>query len=193
MRYHQYPKLDSIKNYFLLSNELFALGLSAEESTVYAFLMRCEERDNYTCVVSYKEIGAAVNMSRNTARKYAAMLGDRLLIETEHTSVFTYGGLKGNKKLRYKILPIHRKFFHCWSESRFMLQDYPFYPGPRGSQRPEGEDFEIPVSCVATLGEGLYKCFLRDRRFGSCEGIDTGYLQIFLRCMLKKKLLDNRK
>ena len=106
MRYYQYPKRDSIKNYFHLPNELFALGLCAGEIAVYAFLMRCENRDNYICVVSYKEIGAAVHMSKNTVRKYVAMLEERLLIETDHTSVFTHEGMKGNGKLRYKILPI---------------------------------------------------------------------------------------
>ena len=106
MRYHQYPKRDSIKNYFPLPNELFALGLCAGEIAVYAFLMCCENRDSYTCVVSYKEIGAAVRMSKNTVKKYVEMLEDRLLIETDHTSVFTCEGMKGNGKLRYKILPI---------------------------------------------------------------------------------------
>ena len=106
MRYHQYPKRDPIKNYFPLPNELFVLGLSAGEIAVYAFLMRYENRDNYTCVVSYKDIGAAVRMSKNTVSKYVSMLEERLLIETQHTSVFTQEGLKGNGKLRYKILPI---------------------------------------------------------------------------------------
>ena len=108
MRYHQYPKRNPIKNYFPLPNELFALGLCAGEIAVYAFLMCCENRDNYTCVVSYKEIGAAVRMSKNTVNKYVEMLEDRLLIETDHTSVFTREGLKGNGKMRYKILPIQR-------------------------------------------------------------------------------------
>ena len=89
-----------------MPNELFALDLSAGEIAVYAFLMCCENRDSYTCVVSYKEIGAAVRMSKNTVKKYVEMLEDRLLIETDHTSVFTREGLKGNGKLRYKILPI---------------------------------------------------------------------------------------
>ena len=106
MMYHQYPKRDPIKNYFPLPNELFVLGLSAGEIAIYAFLMRCENRNNYTCVLSYKDIGAAVGMSKNTVSKYVSMLEERLLIETAHTSVFTQEGLKGNGKLRYKILPI---------------------------------------------------------------------------------------
>lgn len=47
MRYHQYSKRDSIKNYFPLPNELLALDLCAGEIVIYTFLMRCENRDNY--------------------------------------------------------------------------------------------------------------------------------------------------
>ena len=115
MRYHQYSKRDSIKNYFPLPNELFALGLCAGEIAVYAFLMCCENRDSYTCVVSYKEIGAAVRMSKNTVRKYVEMLEERMLIETENTSVFTHEGMKGNGKLRYKILPIQGAIDHWYA------------------------------------------------------------------------------
>ena len=38
--------------------------------------------------------------------KYVAMLEERGLIRTEHTSIITRDGRKGNGKLRYKILPI---------------------------------------------------------------------------------------
>ena len=65
-----------------------------------------EDRRNYTCVVSYREIGAAIGMSKNTVSKYVAKLEDRGLIETEHTQVYTRDGMKGNSKLKYRILPI---------------------------------------------------------------------------------------
>lgn len=58
--------------------------------------------------MSHKELGAAVRMSKNTVSKYVEMLEDLLLIETDLTSVFTREGLKGNGKMRYKILPIQR-------------------------------------------------------------------------------------
>ena len=106
MKHHLYPPRDPIKNFFPLPNELFYLKLSAGEIAVYAYLMYREDRRNYTCVVSYREIGAAVGMSKNTVSKYVAKLEARKLIETEPTSVITRDGLKGNGKLKYRILPI---------------------------------------------------------------------------------------
>ena len=103
---HLYPPRDPIKNFFPLPNELFHLRLSAGEIAVYAYLMHRENRKDYTCVVSYREIGAAVGMNKNTVSKYVAKLEARGLIETEPTSVITRDGLKGNGKLRYRILPI---------------------------------------------------------------------------------------
>ena len=104
--FYPYPKRDPIKNYFPLPNELFLLNLTAGEIAIYAFLMRWENRKDYSCVESYQEIGDAVSMSRNTVSKYVAMLEERGLIRTEHTSIITRDGRKGNGKLRYKILPI---------------------------------------------------------------------------------------
>ena len=106
MKRYLYPNRDPIKNFFPLPNELFHLKLSAGEIAVYAYLMYREDRRDYTCVVSYREIGAAVGMSKNTVSKYVAKLEERGLIETEHTYVFTRDGLKGNGKLKYRILPI---------------------------------------------------------------------------------------
>ena len=106
MKHHLYPTRDPIKNFFPLPNELFHLKLSAGEIAVYAYLMYREDRRNYTCVVSYREIGAAVGMSKNTVSKYVAKLEERGLIETEHTHVITQDGKKGNGRLRYRLLPI---------------------------------------------------------------------------------------
>ena len=103
---HLYPQRDPIKDFFPLPNELFHLSLSAGEIAVYTYLMYRENRKDYTCVVSYREIGAAVSMSKNTVSKYVAKLEARGLIETEPTHVITRDGLKGNGKLRYRILPI---------------------------------------------------------------------------------------
>ena len=106
MKHHLYPSCDPIKNFFPLPNELFNLKLCAGEIAVYTYLMYRENRKDYTCVVSYREIGDAVGMSKNTVSKYVAKLEARGLIETEPTSVITRDGLKGNGKLKYKILPI---------------------------------------------------------------------------------------
>ena len=106
MKHHLYPTRDPIKNFFPLPNELFHLELDFGEIAVYAYLMYRENRKDYTCVVSYREIGDAVGMSKNTVSKYVAKLEARGLIETEPTSVITRDGLKGNGKLKYRILPI---------------------------------------------------------------------------------------
>ena len=103
---HLYPQRDPIKNFFPLPNDLFHLDLDFGEIAVYAYLMYRENRKDYTCVVSYREIGDAVGMSKNTVSKYVAKLEARGLIETEPTSVIPRDGLKGNGKLKYKILPI---------------------------------------------------------------------------------------
>ena len=65
---------DNIRNYFPVPNEIFDLGLSGGEILVYAFLIRCEDRETYTCYPSYDTIGSAVGMSRNTVAKYVSLL-----------------------------------------------------------------------------------------------------------------------
>lgn len=96
----------SMQNYFSLPNEIFSLGLSSGEIAVYAYLIFCEDRTTYQCYPSYKTIGKAVNMSKNTVRKHIAGLEDKCLIYTEPTSVITKGNLKRNGNLRYTIRPI---------------------------------------------------------------------------------------
>ncbi len=89
-----------------MPNEVFALGLKAEETAVYAYLMFCEDRETHTCYPSYRTIGKAVNMTTNTVRKYVISLKEKNLIETEETSIIKQDGKKYNGNLLYKILPI---------------------------------------------------------------------------------------
>ena len=89
-----YPKRDPIKDYFPLPNEIFYLGLSYGEIAVYSYLLYRENRKSFQCYPSYKSIGSALHMSRNTVCKYVRRLEERELITTEPTSVFT----KGKKK-----------------------------------------------------------------------------------------------
>ena len=70
MKYFKWPKRDTIKNYFPLPNEIFGLGLTTGEIAIYAFLMYCEDRKTYQCYPSYKTIGKAVGMSKNTVMKH---------------------------------------------------------------------------------------------------------------------------
>ena len=106
MSFKQWPKRDPIKNYFLVPNEVFDIGLEYGEISVYAYLLRCENRKTYQCHPSYKTIGRAVHMSANTVRKYISGLERKGLIRTEPTTITTKDGLTRNGSLRYTIRPI---------------------------------------------------------------------------------------
>ena len=95
-----------LRHQFVLLNEIFHLGLSGGEILVYAFLIRCEDRDKYTCYPSYDTIRTAVGMSRNTVAKYVSLLERKGLIETEQTFYTSKDGKKRNGNLLFHILPI---------------------------------------------------------------------------------------
>ena len=63
------------------------MDLSAGEIALYAFLIRMEDRKTYTCYPSFKTIGNALKMSRNTVMKYVRLLEEKELISTERTIV----------------------------------------------------------------------------------------------------------
>ena len=104
----KYSKRDPIKDYFLVPNEIFCLGLSCGEIAVYSYLLYRENRKSYQCYPSYKTIGKALHMPRNTVGKYIRRLEERELIATEPTAVHTSQGKKLNGNLLYTILPIEQ-------------------------------------------------------------------------------------
>ena len=106
MKFTRYPKRDAIRDYFPVPNGIFCLGLSSGEIAVYAYLLRCENRKTFQCYPSYKTIGNAVGMSKNTVKKYVDSLIEKQLITAEPTSVITQKGEKRNGNLRYTIRPI---------------------------------------------------------------------------------------
>ena len=106
LKFTRYPKRDAIRDYFPLPNEVFSLGLSPGEIAVYAYLMYCEDRKTFQCHPSYKTIGKAVGMSKNTVRKHVDGLTKKRLITTEPTSVYTQKGEKRNGNLLYTVCPI---------------------------------------------------------------------------------------
>ncbi len=120
MKYNRYPKRDAIKDYFPLPNEVFCLNLSYGEIAVYSYLLYRENRKNFQCYPSYKTIGKALKMSRNTVCKYVRQLEEKELITTESTSIRTAKGEKRNGNLLYKILPIEQAkkyFYDCQLEN----------------------------------------------------------------------------
>ena len=104
----RYSKYSGRGNFFSLPNEVFLLGLSAGELSVYSFLKRCENRKTHQCWPSIKTIGQAVRMSENTVRKYIRQLEERGLITTEPTSVIMKDGQKRNGNLLFTIRPIQK-------------------------------------------------------------------------------------
>lgn len=95
-----------LQRYFPLPNSIFDIGLEAGEIAVYAYLLYCEDRETFQCYPSYKAIGSAVDLSRNTVRKFVMSLETKCLIKTELTKVKTKDGKVRNGNLLYTILPI---------------------------------------------------------------------------------------
>ena len=104
--YQRWPKRDTDKCYFKMPNEVFCLDLDSKEISIYAYLLRCEDRETYQCHPSYRTIGKAVKMCENTVRKYVLSLEEKGLIRTEPTTITTKDGRIRNGSLRYTIRPI---------------------------------------------------------------------------------------
>ena len=122
MKYNRYPKRDALKDYFPVLNEIFCLGLSSGEIAVYAYLLRCENRKTFQCHPSYKTIGKAVGMSKNTVRKHVDGLTKKRLITTEPTSVYTQKGEKRNGNLLYTIRPIENAVAYHYEQQMIRLK-----------------------------------------------------------------------
>ena len=101
-----YTKRSPLGHYFLLPNEIFPLGLSPGELSVYAYLMFCEDRETHQCWPSIGRICQHTGMSANTVAKYIRQLEEKRLIDTEPTKVKTKAGLVRNGNLLYTIRPI---------------------------------------------------------------------------------------
>ena len=55
-----------------MPNEIFNFGLRAGEIALYAFLLKCEDRKTFKCWPSYKTIGEALGITKNTVKKYVS-------------------------------------------------------------------------------------------------------------------------
>lgn len=116
MKYQQYLKRDALKNYFPLPNEIFFIGLCSGKIAVYAYLMYCEDRKTFQCHPSFRTIGKALKMSRNTVSKYVKLLEQKQLISTVPTDIRTSNGTKRNGNLLYTILPIEQAAMRCYEQ-----------------------------------------------------------------------------
>ena len=99
-------KRDGARNFFPMPQKIFNLGMNAGEIAVYAYLMFRENRKTYQCYPSYRTIGDAVGMSRNTVKKYVDALVEKQLIYVEPTKVKTNDGGLRNGNLLYTIRPL---------------------------------------------------------------------------------------
>ena len=106
MKFQQWPKRDPRKNYFLVPNEVFHIGLSHPEISIYCYLLSIENRKTYQCWPSYKTIGKALGMCENTVSKYVRSLEEKGLIHTEPTMIRSKDGRPLNGNLLYTIRPI---------------------------------------------------------------------------------------
>ena len=106
MKFRQWPKRDPRKNYFLVPNEVFHIGLSHPEISIYCYLLSIENRETYQCWPSYKTIGKALGMCENTVSKYVRSLEEKGLIRTEPTMIRSKDGRPLNGNLLYTICPI---------------------------------------------------------------------------------------
>ena len=97
---------DGARNFFPMPQKIFNLGMNAGEIAVYAYLMFRENRKTYQCYPSYRSIGEAVGMSRNTVKKYVDALVEKQLIYVEPTKVKTNDGGLRNGNLLYTIRPL---------------------------------------------------------------------------------------
>lgn len=52
-----YVKKDTIKNFFPVPNAIFDLGLHHMEISIYAYLLRIEDRRTYQCLYKEKQTG----------------------------------------------------------------------------------------------------------------------------------------
>ena len=104
--FQRWPKRDTDKCYFKMPNEVFCLDLDSKEISIYAYLLRCEDRDTYQCHPSYRTIGKSVKMCENTVRKYVLSLEEKGLNCTEPTTINTKDGRIRNGSLIYTIRPI---------------------------------------------------------------------------------------
>ena len=101
-----YTKHSPLGHYFLLPNEIFTLGLSPGELSVYAYLIFCEDRKTHQCWPSIGRICQYTGMSANTVAKYIRQLEEKRLIDVEPTKVRTKEGMVRNGTLQFTIRPI---------------------------------------------------------------------------------------
>ena len=91
---------------FPLPNEVFQLGLTANDLLVYIYLQYQKGVRSGQCYPSYAAIGVSVGMTRKTVQKHVWSLVAEGLIQAENTTVRWKDGRIRNGNLLYTITPI---------------------------------------------------------------------------------------
>ena len=91
---------------FPLPNEVFQLGLTANDLLVYIYFQYQKGVRSGQCYPSYATIGAAGGMTQPTVQKHVWSLMDKGLIQAESTSVRWKDGRTRNGNLLYTVVPI---------------------------------------------------------------------------------------
>ena len=101
-----YTNRSPLGRYFLLPNEIFTLGLTPGELSVYAYLIFCEDRETHQCWPSIGRISHHTGISATTIATYIRQLEEKQLINVEPTKVRTKRGEVRNGTLQFTIRPI---------------------------------------------------------------------------------------
>lgn len=144
--YQRWPRRDPVKNYFMVPNEIYSLGLNSDEISIYGYLLKCEDRKTYQCHPSYRTIGNAVDLCENTVRKYVSSLEEKGLIHAEPSKIKTKDGRVRNGSLIYTIRPVREavELYHQrqmeklkldtarWEAKKAAKEKIPADPGEEG-------------------------------------------------------------
>ncbi len=75
MKFRQWPKRDPCKNYFLVPNEVFHIGLSHPEIFIYCYLLSIEDRETYQCWPQLQDHRQSAGDVRKHGRQVCAQPG----------------------------------------------------------------------------------------------------------------------
>lgn len=175
LSYKRWPKRDPNKNYFLVPNEVFHIGLSYPEISIYCYLLSIEDRETYQCWPSYKTIGKALGMCENTVSKYVRSLEEKGLIHTEPTMVRSKDGRPLNGNLLYTICPIQAAVELFYERQFRQLEEDA--ARQRAAARLAESARESPQNALcAPFGEGTSPCAepVLEAEFGPLSGVLPG-------------------
>ena len=94
-----YVKKDTIKNFFPVPNAVFDLGLHHMEISIYAYLLRIEDRRTYQCIASYPTIAKMVRKRDDGRWEGRIVVGHK----ENGDAIFHYVSAKTQKALMEKL------------------------------------------------------------------------------------------